>query len=75
MPESESSERQASEPHQLAAAARDLFREMTEAGAQVTGVACGEGRIVLRADIADPGAPKEYRGYPVDIFTGGQIRK
>lgn len=75
MSEPESSERKAEEPHQLAAAARDLFRELTEAGAQVTGVACGEGRIVLRADIADPGAPKEYRGYPVDIFTGSQIRK
>ena len=66
---------EAAAPHVLAAAARDLLRELTEAGAQVTGVACGEGRIYLRAAIPDPGAPRQYRGYPVEIVTGVQIRK
>jgi hypothetical protein len=73
--ESEAAKAESIEPHALAAAARELFSELTKAGLAVTGVACGEGRIVLRADVPDPGAPKEYRGYPVDIFTGSQIRK
>jgi hypothetical protein len=63
------------EVHQLADAARTLFRELTEAGRPVVGVACGEGRIILRATTTDAGAPESYRGYPVTVITDAPIRK
>ena len=61
--------------HELADAARTLFRELTEAGKPVVGVGCGEGRIILRATTMEAGAPETYRGYPVTVITDAPIRK
>ena len=55
-------------PHPLAAAARALFKELTDAGKPIEGVGLGEGRIFLRVTSEQHGAPEEYQGYPVTVL-------
>jgi hypothetical protein len=55
-------------PHPLAAAARALFKELTDAGKPIEGVGVGEGRIFLRVTSEQHGAPEEYQGYPVTVL-------